>query len=77
MRSERAVTMTNSEIVLNFIKDHRTHTYCDDCLSDVLHIHPRQQINQICNNLKNSKVLERNKEQCHYCSEHKLVNKLI
>jgi reverse gyrase len=77
MQSERAVTMTNSEIVLNFIKDHRTHSYCDDCLSDVLHIHPRQQINQICNNLKNSKVLERNKERCHYCSEHKMVNKLI
>lgn len=69
--------MTNSEVVLNFIKDHKIQFYCDDCLSEVLHIHPRQQINQICNHLKNSRILERKKEQCHYCSEHKLVNKLL
>lgn len=69
--------MTTSELVLDFIKDHRNQLYCDDCLSEVLHIQPRQQINQICNHLKNSRVLERNKKQCHYCSKDKLVNKLL
>ncbi len=34
--------MSNTEVVANFISKSKGHKYCDDCLSEVLDIKPRQ-----------------------------------
>lgn len=68
--------MGNKDIILEFIKKSRDKYYCDDCLSEILDIKPRQQINQRCNELKNEKIIRRIKQQCCYCSKDKLVNQL-
>ena len=47
-------------------------SYCDDCLSKLTGISPRQQINQLCN--KNSKVIHRDDYcKCFNCSKYKIV----
>ena len=49
--------------------------YCDDCLSLLTGIKPRQQINQICN--KNTNVICRNDyECCCNCNKYKIVRTL-
>lgn len=46
--------------------------YCDDCLSKLTGVTPRQQINQLCN--KNSKIIKRNDSgKCNNCSKYKIV----
>lgn len=46
--------------------------YCDDCLSKLTGVSPRQQINQLCN--KNSKIIKRNDSgKCNNCSKYKIV----
>ncbi len=49
---------------------------CDDCLSDIAIVKPRQQANQICNRLARTGVLSRDKAACSRCGESKLVNHL-
>ncbi|MED3550147.1 hypothetical protein [Cytobacillus praedii] len=63
----------NTEIVINYLNK-TDKQYCDDCLSEKLDIKPRQQINQICNKLKASKIITREKRQCNGCKEDKLLN---
>ncbi|MCM3359245.1 hypothetical protein [Psychrobacillus sp. MER TA 171] len=65
--------MSNMKIVQNFINT-TNDLYCDDCLSEVLVIKPRQQVNQICNKLKTQGIIKREIKQCCYCSKDKLVN---
>lgn len=49
--------------------------YCDDCLSLLIGIKPRQQINQICN--RNTNVICRNDyERCCNCNKYKIVRTL-
>lgn len=49
--------------------------YCDDCLSLLIGIKPRQQINQICN--RNTNVICRNDyECCSNCNKYKIVRTL-
>jgi hypothetical protein len=38
--------MTASEKIESFLTGHAGAAYCDDCLSSVLDIHPRQQVQQ-------------------------------
>ena len=47
--------------------------YCDDCLSEVLDIHPRQQVNQKTNNLAKRGRFRREKGECKHCKHVKLV----
>ena len=63
--------MINAEIVGNFIS--KNNKYCDDCLSEVLDIKPRQQINQICRNLEKDGGYQRKVGQCANCSKDKLI----
>lgn len=50
-------------------------SYCDDCLSLLTGIKPRQQINQICN--RNTNVICRNDyERCCNCNKYKIVRTL-
>lgn len=49
--------------------------YCDDCLSKLTGVSPRQQINQICN--RNTNVICRNDyERCYNCNKYKIVRTL-
>lgn len=65
--------MTNTEKIQKFLKS-TSDIYCDDCLSEVLNIQPRQQVNQICNKFKKQGDIKREVKQCSYCSKDKLVN---
>ncbi len=51
--------------------------YCDDCLSEILSIFPRQQINQICRRLEKEGILERKTGICNSCSKKKIINSSI
>ena len=62
--------------ILNFLRDNRGKQYCDDCLSGLLGIYPRQQVNQICRNLYNRGLIFRDRGECSHCSKTKLVNSI-
>ena len=62
---------TNLSIIHNFLSKSGK-AYCDDCLSLLTGIKPRQQINQICN--RNTNVIYRNDyECCCNCKKYKIV----
>jgi len=65
--------MSNIQSVQDFITTRKILS-CDDCLSDELNIKPRQQVNQICNNLMKKGFLNRVVRQCESCSKYKLIN---
>ncbi len=62
-RSENK-NMINREKILQFLRNDQSHHYCDDCLSSLLKIYPRQQVNQICR--KNINIIR--KKDSSYCS---------
>lgn len=65
---------TNLSIIHNFLSK-SSKPYCDDCLSLLTGIKPRQQINQICN--RNTNVICRNDyERCSNCNKYKIVRTL-
>lgn len=65
---------TNLSIIYNFLSKSGK-AYCDDCLSFLTGIKPRQQINQICN--RNTSVICRNDyERCCNCNKYKIVRTL-
>ena len=65
---------TNLSIIYNFLSKSEK-AYCDDCLSLLTGIKPRQQINQICN--RNTNVICRNDyERCYNCNKYKIVRTL-
>ena len=65
---------TNLSIIHNFLSK-SCKPYCDDCLSLLTGIKPRQQINQICN--RNTNVICRNDyERCSNCNKYKIVRTL-
>lgn len=65
---------TNLSIIHNFLSKSGK-PYCDDCLSLLTGIKPRQQINQICN--RNTNVICRNDyERCSNCNKYKIVRTL-
>ena len=65
---------TNLSIIHNFLSKSGK-AYCDDCLSLLTGIKPRQQINQICN--RNTNVICKNDyERCYNCNKYKIVRTL-
>lgn len=64
--------MTNTDQIYDFVKTKRP-GLCDDCISKELDIHPRQQVNQICNRLKPEGIV-RQQDYCRQCQKLKLVN---
>ena len=59
--------MTNQEKVLEFLKKHENF-YCDDCLSKLCNIQPRQTVFSVCSKLAKSNQIIRKKGICDYCS---------
>jgi len=49
-------------------------SYCDDCLSDLLQIYPRQSINQSCRSLHSAGKIGRYHGRCTQCMRSKIVN---
>ena len=49
---------------------------CDDCLSEVTTVTPRQSINSKCRDMESTKLLARIRETCLRCSRTKIVNRL-
>jgi len=68
--------VTNEQKIIDYLSDegHRDNGYCDDCLSNVLKIKPRQQVNQICQNLKEEGKISRIKTSCSICKKVKILN---
>ena len=67
--------MPNIEKIYNFLKSNYQQ-YCDDCLSEILKITPRQQVNQICNNPDNGICSDENGKCCQ-CNKIKKTRFLI
>ena len=60
--------LTNREKVERFLRENR-YEYCDDCLSHLVEVHPRQQVYQIC---ERSAVIAKNTYgTCYYCGSYK------
>lgn len=68
--------MSNFMKILDFLRNNEDRQYCDDCLSELLGIHPRQQVNQICNKLSNMGYIFRDRSTCSMCLKNKLVNSI-
>lgn len=62
----------NSDKIFNYVKLHKG--ICDDCLSDLTDIEPRQQVNQICNK---HDFITREKSICCQCEKTKTINNLV
>ena len=50
--------------------------FCDDCLSELARIRPRQQVNQRCRELALSGRISRKKGSCAKCGRNKFLNQL-
>ena len=50
---------------------------CDDCLSDIAAIKPRQSVYQACSVLRDEKLITRLTESCEACHRMKITNALI
>jgi len=66
--------MSNKDKILAFLRNRKNERYCDDCLSGMLKIYPRQQVNQICRNLSEYGQINRKKGLCSNCLKYKIVN---
>ena len=66
--------MSNKEAIINFLINKKKKRYCDDCLSKILEIYPRQQVNQISRNLAGKGHVNRERGLCFNCSKYKIVN---
>jgi hypothetical protein len=64
---------SNKELIFENLEIYRD-GICDDCLSDVTGVRPRQQVNSICRSLVHSKKLIRKKAECQVCRRVKLIN---
>lgn len=50
---------------------------CDDCLSDICVIRPRQSVNQACSRLHDENIISRLTESCGGCARLKITNALV
>jgi hypothetical protein len=63
--------MTNAEKIIDYLILHRER-YCDDCIANLCDIHPRQQVNQICNKALPNRI-ETSHNICFNCGKMKLT----
>ena len=68
--------MGNREEILSFLQA-RKESFCDDCLSAMARVRPRNQVNQIANRLKAEGEISRGYGLCSRCGDSsKLVNRV-
>ena len=68
--------MANKEKIKKYLEQNEEKQYCDDCLSEILNIHSRQQVNQLCRELSLNGIIEREEGICSKCGKNKIVNKI-
>ena len=66
--------MANAELIKSFLQK-RKKPFCDDCISELTGVSPRQQVNQICNNPKYG-IRRMNGGICSHCGKQKIVRSL-
>jgi hypothetical protein len=66
--------MGNAEKIIAYLRENR-HEYCDDCISNLCGILPRQQVNQICNN-NSSRGIQKRTAVCFSCGKIKTTRSL-
>ncbi|WP_274964124.1 hypothetical protein [Tepidanaerobacter syntrophicus] len=62
-----------SQVITNYLVSEDNYL-CDDCLSELLNIKPRQTINAVCNKLFKQDIINRYKGECSCCKKNKMVN---
>lgn len=67
-------SMTNQNIVEWFLRTNR-HEYCDDCLSELCKVYPRQQIYQICS-YRSSIIKRHDSGICFHCGSKKTTRSI-
>lgn len=65
--------MSRKQNILDTLNGRRL---CDDCLSDICGIKPRQPVNQACSALRRENVISRLTESCEACARMKITNAL-
>lgn len=69
--------MLSSEELIIEVLETRGMGICDDCLSNVTEIKPRQQVNSICRKLQSTGgKLRRVKGECAECKKNKILNSI-
>jgi hypothetical protein len=67
--------MDNRGKILSFLQA-RKESFCDDCLSGMTRVRPRNQVNQITNRLKAEGEISRARDRCSRCGDSsKVVNR--
>jgi uncharacterized repeat protein (TIGR03833 family) len=72
-QSMKYASLNNIEKIQQYLVE-TGKVYCDDCLSEILSIFPRQQINQGCRRLESEGIIRRQNGTCYSCSKNKIVN---
>ncbi len=70
------VSNTSREKILETLDECKA-ALCDDCLSQIAEVKPRQQVNQISRLLVAGSKINRFKDICSNCNGHKIVNQLL
>ncbi|QSO50909.1 hypothetical protein JZ785_18765 [Alicyclobacillus curvatus] len=66
--------MTNKDRILSALSHA---SLCDDCLSAVSGVEPRQQVYSICTGLHANKLIHRHHGKCDHCRKAKLTNSML
>jgi hypothetical protein len=68
--------LTAKERIIEILEN-RPEGQCDDCLSEIANIRPRQQVNSICRDLTQRGKLRRESAICPECKRQKILNTII
>jgi len=67
---------TKTDIVIDFLETQHQDPICDDCISEISRVEPRQQVNQICRRVAKTGNILRSTGTCAICGKTKLCNVL-
>ena len=65
--------MSNSDLLVAFLKRHKSQYFCDRCLGELTGITPHAQVNQLARPLEHAKEYRRMKTNCSHCTKDRLA----
>lgn len=68
--------MAHKDTIISYLTENKG-TYCDDCLSKICNISPRQTVLQVCTKLHLDEKVIRKIGTCSYCGREKKVSSLV
>jgi len=76
MKKELFDIRSNKKKIVDYLftSENKLKGFCDDCISSILNIRPRQQVNQICHILKDEGIISRVQFKCALCKKVKILN---